>query len=238
MLIQRLARSRSAALREADRSKPLFWSPVRVFCIFCRVRAPWNRRERGPSAALDAADQNIGALGARHAGPGSVARDPSALKLPGARTRSERCGGDKALTTAGSRLRLRTTGRRDCADRAAGGRAERRTSRLTATAERSRHRYLGSTESRRPAHGAAPVGVTGTRPGCCVTTTTPCVDGTAAGWAARSCTVTEVMLPWWCPPPLAVRTAPAPSALCRGSFTNPFPTSVQRRSRREDSRSK
>ena len=39
MLSQRLARSRSAALREADRSKPLFWSLVRVFCIFCRVRA-------------------------------------------------------------------------------------------------------------------------------------------------------------------------------------------------------
>ena len=129
------------------------------------------------------------------------------------------------------------------ADRAAGGRAERCTFRLTATppksAKRSRHRYLGSTESRRPAHGAAPVGVTGARPGYCVTTTTPCVDGTAAGWAARSCTVTELMLPWWwCPPPLAVRTAPAPSALCRVSFTNPFTTSVQRRSRREDSRSK
>ena len=29
---------------------------------------------------------------------------------------------------------------------------------LPNSAERSRHRYLGSTESRRPAHGAAPVG--------------------------------------------------------------------------------
>ena len=29
---------------------------------------------------------------------------------------------------------------------------------LPKSAERSRHRYLGSTESRRPAHGAAPVG--------------------------------------------------------------------------------
>ena len=66
----------------------------------------------GPICGIDAADQNIGALGARHAGPGSVARDPTAMKLPGARTRSERCGGDKARLH--SRLRLRTTGRRDC----------------------------------------------------------------------------------------------------------------------------
>jgi hypothetical protein len=137
----------------------------------------------GPSAGIDAADQNIGALGARHAGPGSVARDPTASRLPGARTRSERCGGDKALTqlaadfgSAPLVVVIALTGLPAAALNAALPDSRQP---LLKSAERSH--YLGSTEPRRHARGAAPVGVTGTRPGCCVTTTTPCVDGTAAG---------------------------------------------------------